>query len=65
MTELHDKPIIRLTAGQDRGRRLVVRMTPDGVVMWPKGRRVFHGVAWDAIYDLARKLTARENAKLR
>lgn len=59
------RSIKRETAARDRTRAVTVTLHPYYCVMGLKGTRQSYEVPWLAIFDLARKLAAREAIAVR
>jgi hypothetical protein len=55
-----DRAIVRETGSLERTRALCIELAPRGVTIWPKGLAESVFVPWDVIFDLGRKLAARE-----
>jgi hypothetical protein len=54
------RPVVRETAVLDRGKPLVVAVHARMIAIRPKGTREWFSVPYDALFDLARKLDARQ-----
>jgi hypothetical protein len=60
MTRTTARPVVRETLTTERGRPLIVALHAHTIALRVKGTREWFNVPYDAVFDLARKLVARQ-----